>query len=73
MLRWHPQEGRPAIPKSVKPARIAAHLDVFDFEIADDELARTYAWMTSIPTIAPSESQPAQDWPCPYCAGPYFQ
>lgn len=31
------------------------------------------AWMTSTRTNAPGESQPAQDWFCPYCAGPYFQ
>ena len=27
MLRWHLQEGRPAIPKSTKPARIAENFD----------------------------------------------
>jgi diketogulonate reductase-like aldo/keto reductase len=39
MLRWHLQEGRSAIPKSVKPARIAENFDVFDFELTADELA----------------------------------
>ncbi|WP_446046475.1 aldo/keto reductase [Streptomyces olivaceus] len=39
MLRWHLQEGRCAIPKSVKSARIAENFDVFDFELNDDELA----------------------------------
>ncbi|RLP68020.1 aldo/keto reductase [Mycetocola reblochoni] len=39
MLRWHLQEGRSAIPKSVKPERIAANVDVFDFELTGDELA----------------------------------
>jgi 2,5-diketo-D-gluconate reductase A len=38
MLRWHLQQGRSAIPKSTNPARIAENLDVFDFELADDEL-----------------------------------
>jgi diketogulonate reductase-like aldo/keto reductase len=38
MLRWHLQEGRSAIPKSVKPARIAENFDVFDFELTEDEL-----------------------------------
>ena len=40
MLRWHLQEGRSAIPKSVKPERIAANFDVFDFELSAAELAR---------------------------------
>ena len=34
MLRWHLQEGRSAIPKSTKPARIAENFDVFDFELS---------------------------------------
>jgi 2,5-diketo-D-gluconate reductase A len=39
MLRWHLQQGRSAIPKSVTPARIAENFDVFDFELTDAELA----------------------------------
>src|SRR2546423_719637 len=39
MLRWHLQQGRSAIPKSTKPARIAENFDVFDFELASEELA----------------------------------
>ena len=34
MLRWHLQEGRSAIPKSTKPARIAENFDIFDFELS---------------------------------------
>ena len=40
MLRWHLQQGRSAIPKSTNPGRIAENVDVFDFELSDDELAR---------------------------------
>jgi diketogulonate reductase-like aldo/keto reductase len=40
MLRWHLQQGRSAIPKSVNPGRIAENFDVFDFELSDAELAR---------------------------------
>jgi len=39
MLRWHLQEGRSAIPKSVKPERIAENFDVFDFELTPEQLA----------------------------------
>lgn len=40
MLRWHLQQGRSAIPKSVNPERIASNFDVFDFELSVDELAK---------------------------------
>ena len=40
MLRWHLQQGRSAIPKSVNPARIAANIDVLDFELSADQIAR---------------------------------
>ena len=39
MLRWHLQQGRSAIPKSVRPQRIGENFDVFDFELGSDELA----------------------------------
>ena len=39
MLRWHLQEGRSAIPKSTKPARIAENFDVFDFELSSKQIA----------------------------------
>jgi len=39
VLRWHTQIGLVAIPKSGNPERIAQNIDVFDFELSDDELA----------------------------------
>jgi diketogulonate reductase-like aldo/keto reductase len=39
MLRWHLQEGRSAIPKSTRAARIAENFDVFGFELDREELA----------------------------------
>ncbi|OJU39892.1 MAG: 2,5-diketo-D-gluconic acid reductase [Microbacterium sp. 69-10] len=38
VLRWHLQQGRIVIPKSVTPARIAENFDVFGFELTADEL-----------------------------------
>ncbi len=48
MLRWHLQEGRSAIPKSVKPHRIAENFDVFDFELSAAELAAIDALETGV-------------------------
>jgi 2,5-diketo-D-gluconate reductase A len=39
MLRWHLQHGRSAIPKSTRPERIVENLAVFDFQLAETELA----------------------------------
>jgi diketogulonate reductase-like aldo/keto reductase len=39
VLRWHVEHGFCAIPKSVKPHRIAENFDVFDFTLAPGELA----------------------------------
>ena len=39
VLRWHLQLGNIVIPKSVTPERVAANIDVFDFELTGDEMA----------------------------------
>ncbi|OFI36940.1 2,5-diketo-D-gluconic acid reductase [Arthrobacter sp. SW1] len=39
ILRWHLQQGRVVIPKSVTPSRIAENFDVFGFELGAEELA----------------------------------
>jgi 2,5-diketo-D-gluconate reductase A len=39
VLRWHLQQGRVVIPKSVTPARIRENLDVFGFALTAEELA----------------------------------
>jgi len=48
MLRWHLQEGRSAIPKSTKAARIAENFDAFDFELSGEQLAAIDALDTGI-------------------------
>jgi 2,5-diketo-D-gluconate reductase A len=40
VLRWHLQIGNVVFPKSVTPERIAENLDVFDFHLAERELAQ---------------------------------
>jgi 2,5-diketo-D-gluconate reductase A len=39
ILRWHLQQGRIVIPKSVTPARIRENLEVFGFDLSEGELA----------------------------------
>lgn len=39
LLRWHVQLGLVAIPKSGNPERIAQNIEVFDFELGDDDMA----------------------------------
>jgi len=39
VLRWHVQLGISAVPKSSHPDRLRANLDVFDFELDDDDLS----------------------------------
>jgi diketogulonate reductase-like aldo/keto reductase len=39
VLRWLTQRGVVAIPKSVRADRMAENLDIFDFELTDDQMA----------------------------------
>ncbi|MET9935512.1 MULTISPECIES: aldo/keto reductase [unclassified Streptomyces] len=39
VLRWHLQLGNVVIPKSVTPSRIRENIDVFGFELDDEDLA----------------------------------
>ncbi|MFL5900174.1 MAG: aldo/keto reductase [Solirubrobacterales bacterium] len=39
ILRWHLQLGNVVIPKSVTPERIRENIDIFDFELSDEDLA----------------------------------
>jgi len=48
MLRWHLQEGRSAIPKSVRRERIAENFDVFDFDLTREQVAAIDALETGV-------------------------
>jgi diketogulonate reductase-like aldo/keto reductase len=48
MLRWHVQESRQVIPKSVTPSRITENFDVFDFELTGEQLAAVDALDTGV-------------------------
>ncbi|MBB3750317.1 2,5-diketo-D-gluconate reductase A [Mycolicibacterium sp. BK634] len=37
-LRWHIERGDIVFPKSVTPARIKENLEIFDFELSDDDI-----------------------------------
>ena len=40
ILRWHIQEGIVALPKSLNEEHIKANLNVFDFNLSDDDMAQ---------------------------------
>ena len=43
ILRWHFQLGLSAVPKSATKARLAENLDIFDFELTDQDMAEIAA------------------------------
>ncbi|WP_084126751.1 aldo/keto reductase [Demequina sp. NBRC 110054] len=61
MLRWHLQQGRSAIPKSVAPSRIAENFAVFDFALTDDEIAAIDALDTGV-RGGPDPEAPRDEW-----------
>ena len=43
VLRWLIQRGVVVVQKSVRPERMSENIDVFDFELTDDEMTRIAA------------------------------
>jgi 2,5-diketo-D-gluconate reductase A len=56
VLRWHVQLGLVAIPKSANPGRIAENIDIFDFELTAEEMARISALDRGDGEIADSDA-----------------
>jgi diketogulonate reductase-like aldo/keto reductase len=48
VLRWHTEHGFCAIPKSIKPHRIAENIDIFDFQLTAEEVAAVDALETGV-------------------------
>jgi diketogulonate reductase-like aldo/keto reductase len=62
VLRWHIEHGFCAIPKSVKPHRIAENIDIFDFQLSSDEVAA----IDSLDTGVRGGPEPASISPATY-------
>ena len=62
VLRWHMQQPNViAIPRSTNPARQAENLNIFDFTLSDDEMARIHALARADGRIANPPGR-APDW-----------
>ena len=62
VLRWHVQQpGVVAIPKSGNPERIAQNLQVFDFALSDEEMARLHGLARPDGRLVRTSWEPAWD------------
>jgi len=59
VLRWLTQRGVVVIPKSVRPERLRENIDIFDFDLTDDQMARIAALDTGT-TLFFDHHDPAQ-------------
>ena len=56
LLRRTVQDGAAVIPKSVHPERIAENIDIFDFELSDEEMTALRSLDKAAPMISRSET-----------------
>jgi diketogulonate reductase-like aldo/keto reductase len=62
VLRWHMQQpGVVAIPRSTKRQNIANNIDIFDFELSPDEMARISALARPDGRVVDPEFAPGWD------------
>lgn len=55
ILRWITQDGVIALPKSTNPQRIQGNIDIFDFELTEEEMKSIYALDTGKVTHDPED------------------
>ena len=55
ILRWHFQEGMISLPKSTNDERIKGNIDIFDFELTDEEMSKIEAMDTGKGTHDPED------------------
>ena len=55
ILRWHFQEGIISLPKSTNDERIKGNIDIFDFELTDEEMSKIEAMDTGKGTHDPED------------------
>ena len=61
VLRWHLQEGNVVFPKTTNPAHMADNIDIFDFELTDEEMAAINALPQDPQYVVPDDA-PAWVW-----------
>jgi diketogulonate reductase-like aldo/keto reductase len=63
VIRWHIDHGFSAIPKSVRPERIAENIDIFDFALSKEDIAAIDALDTGIRSGPDPEAVHATTFP----------
>ena len=57
ILRWHTQVGNIVIPGSTNPEHIKANLDIFDFELTDEEMKKMAGLNKNVRYYCPDEEK----------------
>ena len=55
ILRWHYQEGFVSLPKSTNPVHIEGNINIFDFELSEEEMNQIRAMDTNIRSHNPED------------------
>ncbi|XP_066511677.1 aldo-keto reductase family 1 member A1-A-like [Hoplias malabaricus] len=60
IIRWHVQRGVSCIPKSVTPSRIKENIEVFDFELCDEDMKQMESFNRNERLIIPKTEKDGQ-------------